>query len=66
MRQKINSNNSNSIDEDKRQGRRSGSFTKTEAENKGKADYQKDHNKLRRSWKTQSVMQRNKNGFSQK
>ena len=36
---------------------------KTEAENKGKADYQEDHNKRRReSWKTQ----RNKNGFSQK
>ena len=40
---------------------------KTEAKNKGKADYQEDHNKRRReSWKTQSVPQRNKNGISQK
>jgi len=48
MRQKISSNNGNSIDEGKRQGRRSGSFTKTEAENKEKTDYQEDHNKRRR------------------
>jgi len=67
MRQKINSNDGNSLDEGKRQGRRSDSFTKTKAENKEKADYQEDHNKWKRkSWKTQSVTQRNKNGFSQK